>query len=361
MKRRTLLAAGATGAVGAVMAAPAIAQSAPEITWRCASSFPKSLDALYGPLDTMVKQIAEATDGKFRIQAFAAGEIVGAFQTLDAVESGTIEMCQSPGYYFVGKDPVLAVMADIPFAMNVRQRNAWLYQGGGQSLINDYVKKYKVHTVPGGNTGTQMGGWFRKEIKTVADLQGLKFRIAGLAGQVLAKLGVVPQQIPGGETYTALERGVIDAAEWVGPYDDEKLAFVRVAPYYYFPGFWEGAPTVHYWIGQDKWEALPKAYKQIFNNAAMANNLDMTAIYDARNPAALKRLVAAGAQLRAFSPEIQEAAYKAANEIYADLSVKNPDFKKLYEHMRDFRNDEYLWWQVAEFSFDAMMLRLRSR
>lgn len=361
MKRRTFMAAGATGAVAAAVAAPAIAQTLPEVSWRCASSFPKSLDALYGPLDTMTKQIAEATDGRFKIQCFAAGEIVGAFQTLDAVSAGTIEMCQSPGYYFVGKDPVLALMADVPFIMNVRQRNAWLYQGGGQQLINDYVKKYNVHTVPGGNTGTQMGGWFRKEVRTLDDLKGLKFRIAGLAGQVMAKLGVVPQQIPGGDTYSSLERGVIDAAEWVGPYDDEKLAFVRVAPYYYYPGFWEGAPTVHYWIGQDKWNALPKSYQQIFNNAAAANNMDMTAIYDARNPAALRRLVAAGAQLRPFSTEILDAAFKAANEIYAELSAGNADFKRIYEHQRAFRNEEYLWWQVAEYSFDTMMLRLRQR
>jgi len=215
--------------------------------------------------------------------------------------------------------------------------------------------------VPGGNTGTQMGGWFRKEVRTLDDLKGLKFRIAGLAGQVMAKLGVVPQQIPGGDTYSSLERGVIDAAEWVGPYDDEKLAFVRVAPYYYYPGFWEGAPTVHYWIGQDKWNALPKSYQQIFNNAAAANNMDMTAIYDARNPAALRRLVAAGAQLRPFSTEILDAAFKAANEIYAELSAGNADFKRIYEHMRAFRNEEYLWWQVAEYSFDTMMLRLRQR
>jgi TRAP-type mannitol/chloroaromatic compound transport system substrate-binding protein len=243
--------------------------------------------------------------------------------------------------------------------MNVRQRNAWLHQGGGQDLVNEFVAKYNVHTLQGGNTGTQMGGWFRKEIKTVQDLQGLKFRIAGLAGQVMAKLGVVPQQIPGGDIYPALERGTIDAAEWVGPYDDEKLGFAKVAPFYYYPGFWEGAPTTHFWINKGKWEELPKLYKQIMTTAAIHAGMEMTAKYDARNPAALRRLVAQGAQLRPFSQEIMDAAYKATNEIYDEISAKNPDFKKMYEHMRAFRNEEYLWWQIAEYSFDSYMIRAR--
>ena len=361
MKRRHFLAAGSVGAAASAVAAPAIAQAMPEVKWRLSSTFPKSLDTLYGAAEQFSKLMSDMTDGKFQVQCFAAGEIVGMPQALDAVQNGTVELIHGPGYYYVGKDPVLALMADVPFVMNVRQRNAWLHQGGAQEMINQYVAKYNVHTLQGGNTGTQMGGWFRREIKTVQDLQGLKFRIAGLAGQVLAKLGCVPQQIPGGDIYPALERGTIDAAEWVGPYDDEKLGFVRVAPYYYYPGFWEGAPSIHFWINKEKWEALPKAYRQMAETAAIHSGMELTAKYDARNPAALRRLVGSGAQLRPFSQEILDAAWKASHDLYDEIGAKNADFKRFWEHMKAFRNEEYLWWQVAEYTFDNYMIRARSR
>jgi TRAP-type mannitol/chloroaromatic compound transport system substrate-binding protein len=361
MKRRQFLGAAGIGAAASAVAMPAIAQSMPEVRWRLSSGFPKSLDTLFGSVELFCRQVAEMTDNKFQIQPFAAGEIVGAFQSFDAVSNGTVEMIQAPGYYFVGKDPTFSVFADIPFGLNARQKNAWLYQGGGNELTNEFLAKYNVHAIPGGNTGTQMGGWFRKEIKTVEDLKGLKFRIAGIAGQVLTKLGVVPQQIPGGDIYSALERGTIDAAEWVGPYDDEKLGFVRVAPFYYYPGWWEGGPTVHLMFHKPRWEELPKAYKAVVQNAASHGMTDMMAKYDARNPAALRRLAAAGAQLRPFSQEIMEACLKSANEVYDEISAKNADFKKMYEHLRAFRNEEYLWFQLAEYGFDTFQIRSRPR
>ena len=368
MERRDFLKVGGAGAAASLVtgvalaqtpAAPAVVSAQPEIKWRLSSTFPKSLDTLFGASETFCRIASESTDGKWQIQPFAAGEIVGMPQALDAVSNGTVEMIHGPGYYYVGREPALALLADVPFMMNVRQRNAWMHIGGGQDLINEYVAKFNVFTIPGGNTGTQMGGWFRKEIKTLQDLQGLKFRIAGLAGQVMAKLGAVPTQIPGGEIYPALERGTIDAAEWVGPYDDEKLGFAKVAPFYYYPGFWEGAPNIHFWFGKDKWESLPKSYKQIAQTAASHAGMELTAKYDAKNPAALRRLVASGAQLRPFSQEIMDAAFKAANEIYDDLSAKSPDFKKLYDSQRAFRNEEYLWFQVAEYTFDNYMIRAR--
>src|ERR687893_1415554 len=357
MKRRQFLSAAATSLAAGTLARPAIAQSMPDVRWRLSSTFPKSLDTLYGASESLARYVSDATDGKFQIQPFAAGEIVGTFQAFDAVSNGTVEMIQGPGYYYVGKDPTLAVFADIPFGMNARQKNAWLYHGGGNELVNEYVARFNVHCIPGGNTGTQMGGWFRKEVKTVADLQGLKFRIAGIAGQVLAKLGAVPQQIAGGEIYPALERGTIDAAEWVGPYDDEKLGFAKVAPFYYYPGFWEGGPSIHLFINQAKWKELPKSYQAILTTAAGYANSDMLAKYDARNPAALRRLLGAGTQLRPFSQEILEAAFKASNELYDEISAKNADFKKVYDSMRAFRNEEYLWFQVAEYTFDNFMIR----
>src|SRR5881628_172809 len=261
MKRRDFLKVSATGAAATAVAAPAIAQSSPEIKWRLTSSFPKSLDTIYGGAEYFAKQVAEMTDNKFQIQVFQAGELVPGLQALDATSKNTVEMCHTVSYYYVGKDTTFAIYASVPFGLNARQQNSWWYQGGGMELGNEFFKKSNVIGFPCGNTGTQMGGWFRKEIKTTADLSGLKMRIGGIAGQVLQKVGVVPQQLAGGDIYPALEKGTIDAAEWVGPYDDEKLGFVKVAKYYYYPGWWEGTGQGHNVINIDRWNALPKHYQ----------------------------------------------------------------------------------------------------
>jgi TRAP-type mannitol/chloroaromatic compound transport system substrate-binding protein len=264
-------------------------------------------------------------------------------------------------YYFVGKDPTWALFCAVPFGLNTRQQNAWFYDGDGMKLMNEFSKKYSLYALVGGNTGAQMGGWFRKEIKTVDDLKGLKFRIGGLAGRTLQKLGVVPQQIAGGDIYPALEKGTIDAAEWVGPYDDDKLGFNKVAPYYYYPGWWEGGTAQHFLINQAKWNELPKNYQAIVTAAAGLSNIEETARYDTRNPAALKRLIGAGTQLRAFPQPVMDACLKASNEVNAEISATNPDFKKVLDSMQAFRNDQYLWWQVAEYTYDGFMIRTRTR
>ncbi len=347
MKRRDFLKVTATGAAAAAVASPAIAQSSPEIKWRLASSFPKSLDTIYGGAEVFSKHLAEATDNKFQVQVFAGGELVPGLQALDATSNGTVEMSHTVAYYYVGKDPTFAIFACVPFGLNTRQQNSWWYQGGGDALGNEFFKKYNVIGFPAGNTGTQMGGWFRKEIKTVADISGLKMRIGGIAGQVLSKLGLVPQQLAGGE--------------WVGPNDDEKLGCNKVAKYYYYPGFWEGGPRVHAFVNLEKWNALPKHYQVALQNAAAFANINMTARYDMQNPQALKRLVASGTQLRPFSNEILEASLKATNELWADISAKNADFKKAIEAMQAYRADQYLWWQVAEYTNDSFMIRSRTR
>ncbi|PWR22953.1 TRAP transporter substrate-binding protein [Zavarzinia aquatilis] len=362
MKRREFL----TGAAAATVAAGAVAGSAraegnPEVKWRLTSGFPKSLDTIYGAAEVFSKYVSDATEGKFQIQVFAAGEIVGTFQAADAVKQGTVEMSHTAGYYYVGMDPCFAAGAAVPFCLNSRQQNAWLYHGGGSELYNAFLAKHKIYSLPGGNTGTQMGGWFRKEIKTLEDLKGLKMRIAGLAGQTMAKLGVVPQQVPGGEIYPSLERGTIDAAEWVGPYDDEKLGFYKVAPFYYYPGWWEGGLSLHFFINTDKWAELPPHYQAIVTAAAAAANVDMLAKYDAKNPKAIQSLVAAGTQLRPFSTEIMQACYAAAHELYAEISATNADFKTLIDSIIAFRDQEYLWFQVAEYSYDNFMIRGRKK
>jgi TRAP-type mannitol/chloroaromatic compound transport system substrate-binding protein len=263
---------------------------------------------------------------------------------------------ETVSYYYVGKDPTFGFDASMPFGTNTRQQNAWLYHGGGLALMREFFKGYNIINFPGGNTGTQMGGWFRKEIKTVDDLKGLKFRIGGYAGKVLEKLGVVPQQIAGGDIYPALEKGTIDAAEWVGPFDDEKLAFYKVAKYYYYPGWWEGGPNVSFLVNDKAWDGLPKAYKAIFEAACAEANIDMTAKYDVLNPPALKRLLANGTQLRPFSKEIMQACYKAAQATYAEEAARNPAFKKVYEHWSAFLGEEIAWFKVAEANFDQFMM-----
>jgi TRAP-type mannitol/chloroaromatic compound transport system substrate-binding protein len=359
MKRRQFLKVAGAGAAASAIAAPAIAQSNPEVKWRLASSFPKPLDTIYGGAEVFAKQLSDITDGKFQVQVFAAGELVPALQVLDATSNGTVEACHTVSYYYVGKDPTFAIAASVPFGLNARMQNAWLSGNEGTEAWNEFFKKFGVNGLPLGNTGTQMGGWFRKEIKTVADLQGLKMRIGGIAGQVLAKLGVVPQQIAGGEIYQALERGTIDAAEWVGPYDDEKLGFAKVAPNYYYPGFWEGGPTTHAFFNLEKFNALPKHYQAAVRNAAAYANTWMQARYDVLNPQALRRLVAQKVNLRPFSNEILDASFKATNELWAEISAKNADFKKYIDMMQAFRNESYLWWQVAEYGFDSYMIRAR--
>jgi TRAP-type mannitol/chloroaromatic compound transport system substrate-binding protein len=361
MKRRKFLQVAGAGLAATAIAKPAIAQSTPEIKWRLTSSFPKSLDTLYGVSEVFSKAVAEATDNKFQIQAFAAGEIVPGLQAADAVSNGTVEMCHTASYYYFGKDPTFALPTASPFGLNSRMQNAWQYNGGGMELMNEFYKKFNIYGIPGGNTGCQMGGWFRKEIKTPADLNGIKMRIGGYAGRTMAKLGVVPQQLAGGDIYPALEKGTLDACEWVGPYDDEKLGFYKIAPHYYYPGWWEGGAMLHNFINLEKWNSLPKGYQSVIRTTADMCYTWMQAKYDAANPPALKRLVAAGTKLHPFSPEIMDASYKASLEVYAEDSAKNPDFKKIYDSMVAFRGDQYLWWQVAEYSFDTYQIRARTR
>jgi TRAP-type mannitol/chloroaromatic compound transport system substrate-binding protein len=356
MDRRSFLTKATIGAGAGLLAAPALAQSAPKITWRMTSSFPKSLDTIFGAANTMANIVSAATDGAFQIQVFAAGEIVPGLQAADATAAGTVEACHTATYYYWGKDPTWALATAVPFSLNARQMNAWYYYGDGIALTNTFFAANGLYGLPAGNTGVQMGGWYRKEINSLADLNGLKMRIGGFGGKVLAPLGVVPQQIAGGDIYPALEKGTIDAAEWVGPYDDEKLGFYKVAPYYYYPGFWEGGPTLSALFNLAKWNDLPKSYQAILTAAAQAANMDMLSSYDFKNPAALKRLVANGAQLRPFSAEILSAAFDSAMKIYADMSSTNAAFKTIHDSQQAFLKDAYLWDQIAEYNYDVFMM-----
>jgi len=357
MKRRQFLTTAAAGVAVTAVAAPAIAQSMPEIKWRMPTSWPKSLDTIFGAAETMAKAVSEATDGKFQIQVFAAGEIVPGLAVVDAVQNGTVEIGHTASYYYFGKDPTFAFGTSVAFGPNARLNQGWWTQGGGAEVLNEFYKGYNQRAILAGNTGCQMGGWYRKEINTVDDLKGLKMRIGGFPGRVLQKMGGVPQQIAAGDIYPALEKGTIDAAEWVGPYDDEKLGFYKVAPHYYSPGWWEGGSMLMAMVNLDKWNALPKHYQAILEQAgAYANQVTM-AKYDLVNPQALRRLIANGTKLHAFTPAVMDASYKAAMELHAEISKENAPFKKVNESMMAYTKNGYQWFQVAEYTYDNYMIR----
>ena len=356
-RRKFLKTAGVAAAASTALTAPAVAQSMPELKWRMVSSFPKSLDTLYGGVETIIKFVSEATDGKFQIQGFPGGEIVPPLQVADAVTDGTVELGQTALYYYWGKDPTFAFATAVPFGLNARLQNAWWYFGGGQELLNEFFENnYNFHAIAAGNTGAQMGGWFRKEIKSVDDLSGLKFRIGGFAGTIISRTGVVPQQLAGGDIYPALEKGTIDAAEWVGPYDDLKLGFNKVAPYYLYPGWWEGGPMLHVIVNKGKWEEMPKAYQAILTAACGYACEEMVAKYDYYNPAALRELVAGGAKLSAFPQDAMDTFFKAATDTYSEISATNANFKAVLESMSAVRREGFLWWQLTESTFDSFMM-----
>ena len=354
MDRRSIIKNAGIAGVLATGIAPAVhAQAA--IRWRIASSFPKSLDTIFGGAETFAKAVRAMSGGKFEVSVHAAGELMPAFGVVDGVQQGSIEGAHTAPYYFFGKNECFALGCAIPFGLNSRQMTAWMLEGNGLKLMREFYSGYNMINFLGGNTGAQMGGWFRKEIKSTKDLKGLKFRIAGFAGKIMERMGVVPQNLPGGEIYTALEKGTIDAAEWVGPYDDQKLGFVKVAPYYYYPGFWEGSAQLDFFINQKAWDALSAENKAIVEAAASQAHLDLQAKYDARNPIALKQLVASGAKLRPFPNDMMNEAFKISNEIYADTSAKNPAFGKIYADLAKFRADQNLWFRFTEATFDRFM------
>ena len=377
--RRGFLGSAALSAATVLMPAAASAETAltlklgnapsgaADVTWRLTSSFPKSLDLLYGSAEDFARRVALLTAGKFHIEVLAPGDVVPGLQALDAVQSGTLEACQTSLDYFYGKDPAFAIPTAFPFGMNAREQTAYALEGGGNDLLNDFLAAYDVVALPAGNTGAQMGGFFRQEIKSAADLNGLKIRAGGLAGRVLQKLGAIPQQTARSDFRTALQNSDIDAVTWVSPYDDQKIegangpGLQTVAPFYYYPGWWRGGSMVHVVFNRAKYQALPEPFRMALQSAALAAHTGLQAAYDARNPGALKQLVIGGAKLRAFPQDVLEAAYKASNEIYKEISDANPRFKKLLDAAVAFRSDQYLWWQVSEYTFDNFMIRQRAR
>lgn len=355
MDRRSLIKnAGIAGVLAAGIAPAVHAQAA--VRWRLASSFPRSLDTIFGSAEMLSKTVKALSGGKFEISAHPAGELMPAFGVVDALQGDTLEMAQTAAYYFTGKDPIFAFSCAVPFGLTARQTDSWKEYGNGRKLLDAFFAQYNFRTASAGNTGTQMGGWYRKEIKTVADLKGLKMRMGGgVFGEAMAKLGVVSQNMPAGDVYQALEKGTLDAAEFVGPYDDEKLGFNKVAPYYYYPGWWEGGADLEFFINNKAWAKLSDDNKAILDAATKVAARDMIAKYDAYNPVALKRLVAAKTELKAFPKAVMDAGFKASMETFAEHEAKSPDFKKIHQDMRTFQRDQILWNRFSEYPFNQYM------
>lgn len=355
MDRRSIIKHAGIAGVLAAGVAPAV-QAQAAVRWRLASSFPKSLDTIYGGAEVFAKAVKAMSGGKFEITVHPGGELMPPFGVVDGLQAGTVEMAHTVPYYFYGKNPAFALGSAIPFGFNARQMNAWMMHGNGRKLMNEFYAAYNITSFAGGNTGTQMGGWYRKEIKTPADFKGLKMRLGGgLVGEVMQKLGAVPQSIPGGEVYQSLEKGTLDAAEWVGPYDDQKLGFNKVAPFYYYPGWWEGGPEVDFFVNNKALESLSAENRAIIEAATALAHTDMLAKYDALNPAALKQLVAAKTKVLPFSQAIMDASFKASMEVFAENDAKSPEWKKIYADMRTFQRDQILWFRFAEARYDIFM------
>ena len=345
---RRFLAKGALAAAGTAVAMPAIAQSQPTINWRMTSSFPKSLDTIFQGAPSLAKFVSDMTDKKFNIQVFSAGELVPGLQAMDAVQNNTVECCHTYSGYYIGKEPALIFDGSLPFGLTPRQQQAWLQFAGGRALMDELYDKFNIVSMPAGNTGAQMLGWFRKEIKSVKDFEGLKMRVAGFGGRVLTKLGGVPQQIAGGDIYPALEKGTLDAVEFVNVYDDEKLGFYKVAPYCYGPFVMEMEASINLFINKSAWNSLPPAYQAILRAACVQAEQEMLASYDAKNAKAIASVVQKGAKLSFLSNDVLKAMKDASEQVLEEEAARNEVFKKVLASWRAFRTEEHRYHSIAD-------------
>ena len=365
MDRRRFLGLTATGAAALGVAAceqaalmpPVQIESAvaedvglPNIEWQMATSWPPDPDSIFWSAQLVAARVAALTSGRFRIQPRAAGELAPSLEVLNVVEEGTVPIGHTVSHYYADRGAVTAFGAGLPFGLTARQQNAWLYEGGGLELLQEaYASRFNIIQFPAGNSGVQMGGWFNREISSVADLDGLKMRVPGFGGQVLERLGVVPQLLAVGEIFEALTTGAIDAAEWVGPFEDEKLKLHEAAAYYYYPGWWDPGSSVEIFINLDEWNGLPGQYREALKTAAVEANLRVMARYDSSNPAALKRLVDdAGVTLLPFPDDVMKAAEESASELFAETAAGDADFASIFKEWSAFRDAIQSWHGLAE-------------
>jgi TRAP-type mannitol/chloroaromatic compound transport system substrate-binding protein len=364
LKRRDFLKKAATGATGAAAltacggpeSTGSVTQgsgvSGPRVSWRLATSFPRSLDIIHGSGERIAERVEAITGGNFTIRVYAAGEIVPALQVMDAVQQGTVQCGVSPGYYYIGKSPALAFDSSVPFGLSTRQQIAWFYHAGGLDLLNSVYADFGIVSFPAVSTGGQMGGWFRRPVNALSELGGLSMRIPGIGGEIMARLGVTVQVLGGGDIYPALERGAIDATEWVGPYDDEKLGFYQVAKNYYYPGWWEPGLTGSLLVGLDAYNELPPAYQEALRSACGEVISSSLAAYDAANPAALQRLVQEhGVTLQQYPPEIMEAAWRESAAYLEEQAAADASFRRVYENWKEFRAQAFPYFAGNELAY----------
>ena len=355
MDRRSLIKQAGIGGVLAAGAASAVQAQGRTVRWRLASSFPKSLDILIGGTEAFAREVSDLSHGKFIISVHPADDLMPAFAVVDGVQSGAVECAHTAPYYFYGKDEAFALDCSIPFGLNSRQLSAWMFAGNGLKLMREFYANFNIVNFPMGNSGAQMGGWYRKEIRSLADIKGLKMRIGGFGGKILGRIGGLPLNIPAGEIYHALEKGTVDAAEWIGPYDDLKLGLHKVAAHYYYPGWWEGSTQFSLLVNQKAYEGLSAENKAIIRAAASEAHVTIQANYDYKNPGALKTLVTQGAKLHPFPNDIMLAAYQAAQQVFAELNASNAHWKKIFADFSAYRGDANLWFRFSEARFDSFM------
>ena len=354
MERRTFIKGGAVGVAGAV-AAPSIVRAQETFNWRMTTTWPPELPFYQvgpGSAEGLAQQIEEMSNGRIKIEVFAAGELIPAFEGFDAASQGTIEMNHGVAYYWAGKHPASQYFGTVPFGMSFQGQNAWYYHGGGLELWNELYDQFNLVAMPCGNTGVQMTGWFRQPIETLNDFQGLKMRIPGLAGKVYASLGVSVVLLPGGEIFPALERGVIDAAEWVGPYQDRRLGLHNAAKFYYTTGWHEPSTTSELVINKNVYDQLPDDLKAVVQNAARAANVTGHTWSEAHNSEALTDLVEnEGVTAQPLPDEVVDGLRTATDEVLAELAQQDPFTQKVHDSYMAFKANHDRWAELSEAVF----------
>ena len=323
-----------------------------EFSWRVVTTWPKNFPGLGAGANTMARYINELSSGKLNLTVYGSGELVPAFEVFDAVSRGAVEMGHSPSYYWLGKNQAAQFFTTLPFGMTAHEHNAWLYYGGGLELWRETYEPFNLIPFPVGNTGVQMGGWFNKPIDSIDDLQGLKIRMPGLAGEVLRRAGAIPVNLPNADIFTALQTGSIDAAEWVSPYNDQAMGLQQAARYYYYPGWQEPGPAIECIVNREAWESLPTNLQAVVRIACQASVLDMTSEFMARNAQALQQLMAEGnIELREYSQPLLTELKKITFEVVEELAADNSQFAKVWKSYRTFMESSRGWQAISEQSY----------
>lgn len=354
MKRREFL---TRASAGGLIAASALsvsraASAKTKYKWKMVTTWPKNFPGLGTGANTVARLITEMSGGRIEVKVYGAKQLVGPFEVFNAVSSGDVEMGHGAAYYWKNKSEAAQFFTTVPFGMNAQEMNGWLYYGGGMELWKELYADFNLVPAAAGNTGVQMGGWFNKEIKSIKDLKGLKMRIPGMGGEVLKRAGGTPVSLPGGEIYTALQSGAIDATEWVGPYNDLAFGFYKVAKYYYYPGWHEPGSTLEAIVNKKAFDALPKDLQRIVESACAVANQDMLAEYTAKNNAALHTLVHKHkVNLKQFPGDVLKRLKSLSDDVVTEIAAKDKMGKKVYESFKKFRDQARAWHDVSEYAY----------